>query len=68
MALLKRDNGVMSVGCNADGSSGSQDWGNAEVLRLTKNGTGNNAFPAFSSDGSEVGTHRRPPMRRDGQT
>ncbi|CAL5224175.1 g6815 [Coccomyxa viridis] len=37
-----------------DGSSGSEDWGNADVLKLTKNGTGNNAFPAFSSDGSEI--------------
>ena len=39
---------------HADGSSGSEEWGNADVLKLTKNGTGNNAFPSFSSDGSEV--------------
>ena len=45
------------VSCNADGSSGSEDWGNADVLKLTRNGTGNNAFPAFSSDGSEVSLH-----------
>lgn len=45
------------MSCNADGSSGSEDWGNADVLKLTKNGTGNNAFPAFSSDGSEVSLH-----------
>ena len=31
------------------------EFGDADVLMLTRNGTGNNAFPSFSSDGSEVG-------------
>ena len=36
----------------ADGQRG--EWRNTEALTLTANGTGNNAFPSFSSDGSEV--------------
>lgn len=35
-----------------DGQHG--EWRNTEALTLTANGTGNNAFPSFSSDGSEV--------------
>ncbi|CAL8471581.1 g11123 [Coccomyxa elongata] len=35
-----------------DGQHG--EWFNTEALTLTANGTGNNAFPSFSSDGSEI--------------
>ena len=35
-----------------------------DVLTLTANGTGNNAFPSFSSDGSEV-TNRAPDFQQE---
>jgi len=36
----------------ADGQDG--EWHNTDARTLTANGTGNNAFPSFVSDGSEV--------------
>ena len=54
--------GIKPLQCDADGESGSKEWGNADVLKLTANSTGNNAFPAFAPDGSEVRIHCSAPM------
>jgi hypothetical protein len=45
---------VSSWGLWAEERGQSWDLGDVNVLTLTSNGTGNNAFPSFSSDGSEV--------------
>ena len=54
--------GVKPLLCTADGDSGSEEWGNADVLKLTGNSTGNNAFPAFAPDGSEVSIYCGAPI------